>query len=290
MFDDQNHEPSNSYDSIDVSLPTDTEACDDGEDCEENLLDSGKTSKMTNPMRLFMMIILAVVTFFGVLGIYSFGRSIERSEFENGFESIAGRIFEGCKADSLLKQDTLNNLSTLFATYATDESLTWPFVALKRPSRDIEVHRRLAGFDAVFFLPVVSQVDRQAWERYSYEHSGWLNGDEYELNQPGHSLFIKSNDGKDQSAGPYVPQWQYSPIIPNRSFLNFNWRKLDGFDDEFRVLETGYHSISHVWTFDPSTINPSTRETIPFEFMTELLHSGPDYVDGEPVSFLSSPM
>lgn len=269
-----------------------TEFLDENDDeATKRLAKAEEAAAPQNSLRIFMVIILVVVTFFGVLGIYSFGRAIERDEFNAGLASIAHRIESGCNANAQRKLDTLHAVADLFATHVQDtQSMQWPFVSLQRPYQHLEIHRKSAGFDAVFFMPIVSQVDRVSWERYSYQHSGWLTGDQFETKDSPVSLFIKDKEGQDKSAGPYVPQWQYSPLIENRGALNFNWRALDGFAEEFPSIQAGSSSISHVWTFDPALNSPSMVASVPFQFLTDLLESQAEYSIGEPVSFLSTPM
>jgi Adenylate and Guanylate cyclase catalytic domain len=100
---------------------------------------------------------------------------------------------------------------------------------------------------------------------------------------------IQDENGTDAKLGPFAVVWQYSPISPNRSIINYNLFSNPDFVDETKpVLEHNYATLSRIHTFSHDWENQSRFES----FMSEHLHhhTGIQSMAHEPYAHLHYPV
>ena len=116
-------------------------------------------------------------------------------------------------------------------SYALDTGHGWPNVTL--PHFDIRTKdsfEKLAGAELYMFAPLVTRDTLQPYQRYAWDHQGWIKED-LELRglgriDPGYispSVYSYSGDLEDiLSANMFVPIWEVAPVPTNAEIINFD--------------------------------------------------------------------
>lgn len=171
----------------------------------------------------------------------------------------------------------------------------------------------LANAASIKVLPLVKARQRMAWELYARENQEWVGEDLYHRlesggagRHEGHSgarellryaddsavsPYIKNYVGVDTSPTQWMPNWQYTPVIQNKWFINFNQLADAQFYREVvsSVLIMGKAVISKTEYFEPGLDFQSTKD---FDFIEELLAAGGNgrYQPGEPIAYIHYPV
>lgn len=132
---------------------------------------------------------------------------------------------------------------TSFAQH--DPDMQWPFVTLSDFEQRAFSTRKRSGSLFLEVLPIIQGDDLEAWNTYSVQNKGWLEGGRiyqqeqvipYELNQynggtspivPYVFNFDNSESGiaTESGEGPFFPTWQQSPILPS-DLVNYNAQRM----------------------------------------------------------------
>jgi hypothetical protein len=87
------------------------------------------------------------------------------------------------------------------------------------------------------------------------------------------SPYIQDENGTDSTEGPYAIVWQYAPISPDRSIINYNLFANGDFAEETKpLLLHNYATLSRIHTFSHDWEKQSRFES----FMSEHLHHHTD--------------
>lgn len=265
---------------------------------DEPILARKETTQVKN-LRYLLISVLLLVAMGTSVGLFFLTRSSEVNDFEISFEGQGIKLISGFQEDSQRKLQALSSLSSRLTAFSLDTNTTWPFVTVTHSDELFEPYRQLADAAAVQVMPIVSARQRAEWEDYAVDNQDWIQNDLVkrgilEQAQPDRNLqritpYIKNYVGIDTSPGKWVVWWQYSPVIQDRYFVNFNRLAWDGFVYEAEAVERKKAVLSATWNFEPGLDFQSTQD---FNFMDELLSAGGSgtYEPGEPIGYLHYPV
>lgn len=150
-------------------------------------------------------------------------------------------------------------------------------------------------------LHVVTREQRRAWENYTATHNDWLNktirlqdlDDEffgpilydYYTTDYIHDLWEEPAPEKDL----YLPEWQYSPIIPRWAAYNWDGLTWSNPDSYLRVLNTKKAIVTESWLLpDPDDEYEMQEHNSSLEWISDYVSPGqnPD----EPITDILYPL
>ena len=191
----------------------------------------------------------------------------QRDRFEEAFLDASSKLFESIGRTfygTLGDVDTFTLFLTLFAREA---GMQWPFVTFPDYAETMEKFRARSNV-AVFnqFNLVQDNTQRKQWEAYTKNHYGWVE-EGLKMQEQGGSTenILAANEtpqnfeiqgpggGPIQGSGPFLPNWQESPVIPGSQA--FNWDFSTVYEDPHYFNETIYNQrvvIAKVWNMPAS--------------------------------------
>ena len=156
-------------------------------------------------------------------------------------------------------------------TYALGTGATWPFVTLPRFEAQASLARNQSNAGHIIVLqPLVTNDQRQAWEKYAVENQWWVQeGLDYlgiHENASRIPPYITKDPAnftrEDKPANPYyAPFWQCSPVNINENMINYNAYDFPFFANlTNRMIETKKAALSAVVNLVPN--DPDWPESI----------------------------
>eukprot|EP00535_Pseudo-nitzschia_heimii_P003449 CAMPEP_0197183588 /NCGR_PEP_ID=MMETSP1423-20130617/7897_1 /TAXON_ID=476441 /ORGANISM="Pseudo-nitzschia heimii, Strain UNC1101" /LENGTH=1051 /DNA_ID=CAMNT_0042634177 /DNA_START=135 /DNA_END=3290 /DNA_ORIENTATION=+ len=283
---------------------------------DENDVRSARTVRRlkTAIVSFFLVTALGVAAAFSV---YSESAKIaDRERFVERFEQDATSMLAmlGIAIDATLASTDAFAVSMLAEAKATDQ--TWPFVTIDDYNVQATKLLKNAGAKFVTTYAVVEEDQREEWESYASNHTGWVEQslevqarnrgysgpnvtDEYLTdNYMGHydqihgydEFFFcgNSTDGVDHG-GPYVPMWQHTPVIPVYPLYNWDLSTAVFRPPWYAVYDTHLVTITEpymiAWPWDADKIAENEAEA---EWIQVLLEPGEEPL--EPISDIYYPV
>lgn len=204
----------------------------------------------TKAVRSLKVAVFVVLTIFAIgvaCAVYFYITNEETKSFEDQFHDDATQVLAslGASLDSSLA--AIDSLVVQVVSMAQISNQTWPFVTI--PNLEVRTGkiRKLANSVVMIMYPFVTTGQRPEWERYSAEngphwvdeslniqqHTSHFTGPiirDYETWNVIHrnDEYEKPNAGEFGTAadGPYLPQWQHSPVVP--TWQPYNWDYMGG--------------------------------------------------------------
>jgi hypothetical protein len=126
-----------------------------------------KETKAVNVLRALFLVLLLVMTTLASMGVYLFAANGEKQNFEAGYQANAERVIESFHGAVARRLGAINSMSTAITSYALDAKQTFPFVTI--PHFEIRGSDLRVQTDAaiVFWMPLVTDETRVAWEEYA---------------------------------------------------------------------------------------------------------------------------
>jgi hypothetical protein len=157
---------------------------------------------------------------------YTFSETAEQDTYTNEFHESSTKLLETFYqrvADKLVTSDSLAtalSLSVMGATQQTNQQQqqqAWPRVSFSNWERRTAGIRRVTQASSIWFAPLVTRDDREAWEAYALDH-------QHEVLQP------------PNFTDPFTPQYSHSRSIteaasPYYQPLVADWTVKDGIYD-----------------------------------------------------------
>lgn len=199
-------------------------------------------------LTFFTLTAAGVTTAFCVYNHYNKQR--QESEFKSRFKQDATNMLAslGISIDSTMAAADAFAISMLAEAKATNQ--TYPFVTIKDWAVQSSKLRENSNAKFITTYQIVEESQRTEWEEYAKTHDGWIQESidvqardrSYsgptitekfvEDNYIGHYDLIHGYDeyffGCDNSTdgvnhkGPYLPNWQQTPVIPTYSLYNWD--------------------------------------------------------------------
>ena len=172
--------------------------------------------------------------------------------------------------------------------YALGTNATWPFVTLPRFQAQGALARNQTNAGSIIALqPLVTNENRQAWEKYAVENQGWVQqGLDYlgdHKNATPISPYILKDlvnfTREDQPANPYyAPLWQCYPVDTNEYLINYNAYQFSFFANiTKKIIEARKAALSQVINLTPNV----TAGNWPESFMAAPVYA--DIYDNSPL-------
>ena len=176
---------------------------------------------------------------------------------EDRYGEYVDRVFECVEKKLSLQLAVMDSLSSDFLSYSRNSESVWPEVTIPDFEMLGSKARSIADVNFIGLLPLVTK--KEGWESYSVANQDWhqesldylkeTTGEEPLVSE----LSIKdtiwdSSEGKELR-GPYLPLWQSSPVVADKSVYNFNVLSNPITEDASRsVLFTGGSFLGGVIT------------------------------------------
>ena len=125
--------------------------------------------------KVFMFAVLTLSALAVGLGVYSFIRTSEQSEFETQFDDLAEKCLDAVGRSLYQTLGAVDALLFNCAAYARSSPTdNWPFVTV--PDFGIRAAKVLSLSDGLFLAlyPFVRSAQRDAWEDYTATHKEWV--------------------------------------------------------------------------------------------------------------------
>lgn len=125
---------------------------------------------------------LRVVLFLVLLGVaacisgavFWYSSDYEQDDFETQYLDHAHKVIEAFKSNGARRLRAIDSLAFGITDYALSSGETWPNVTIPNFERRVQYTLDLAEVLSITFLPIVTNVTREGWEEYSWEHQDWL--------------------------------------------------------------------------------------------------------------------
>lgn len=200
-------------------------------------------------MRAIVFLVLFATTILVSVSVYSLTRTDQVQDFEKAFQADATKIIESFKMAVYRRLEAIDALSVTITAFAQDTGSTFPNVTIS----DFEIRcansRVLSDTAVIQYHPIVTDESRKGWEAYQIEKRGHFEKafvSELSMIQIQDAQVGQLDDRRLQEApllndkivstignvstqfpepegsGPYLPMWQFSPVIPTPSILNLN--------------------------------------------------------------------
>ena len=120
-----------------------------------------------------------------------------------------------------VSKESITDLATEVTAYPKKSNSQWPFVTM--PLFEVNAHhaRKFSGVEALGICPLVKRDEREQWERYTAETSGWIeesrglvldNEDGFDVSEYQKAVIVPFVYQLDESSGTQIP----IPVDPNR--------------------------------------------------------------------------
>jgi hypothetical protein len=219
-------------------------------DCETDYKTlARRETKAVNVLRALVLLLLLVAATLSSVGVYFYTSNEEIHSFESTYQVNAERIIESFHDAVERRMGAIHSMATTITSYSLDTKQTFPFVTIPNfqvRGSDLRVQADAAN---VFWMPLVTDETRDAWEEYALINRSQVGeayleevkqrekqDDEFGLtntSSTGNQMlqqFQKGtilNDGtgyhpeiwstgatgpagdEPEGSGPYLPLWQY---------------------------------------------------------------------------------
>ena len=128
-----------------------------------------RETRLVGRLRAYLLLFLAATAAVCGWATYKYTRSVEVDEFESRFASIAGSVSDSFHDAVERKLGALDSLSVSMTSHATESGESFPMVTLPDYETRAAGTRILAEGIYIFWLPMVKDDQRAAWEAYAYQ-------------------------------------------------------------------------------------------------------------------------
>ena len=126
-----------------------------------------KETRVVGRLRIYFLLFLVITAGLVAWGTFSYTRNVEVEDFESRFESIAGSVSESFHNAVEHKLGALDAMSVTITSHALQSGESFPMVTLPDFETRGSNTRILADGVYIFWLPLVKDDQRTAWENYA---------------------------------------------------------------------------------------------------------------------------
>jgi hypothetical protein len=126
-----------------------------------------RETNAVNVLRVLVLVLFLVTTTLTSVGVYFYTSNEETQNFESTYQANAQRIVESFHDAVERRLGAVNSLATAITSYSLDTKQTFPFVTI--PNFEIRGSDLRVQADAtnIFWMPLVTDETRDAWEEYA---------------------------------------------------------------------------------------------------------------------------
>ncbi|CAB9522084.1 Receptor-type guanylate cyclase gcy [Seminavis robusta] len=198
-------------------------------------------------------LVLTLVTGGFAVAVYFLISHEENKTFESKFRDFAKEILTSADSNAKDFLGKYQGISNTFTSYSIDKGAAWPNVTLPHFTiRTTESFEKVAGAELYIFSPMVTKANLQGYERYAWDHQGWIEQD-LELRGLGKldpgliPARVYPHGGaaagleEHLSAQLHVPIWQVAPVPTDAKIVNLDLYSHPSFQ---RMIEE-CHQVRH---------------------------------------------
>jgi hypothetical protein len=142
---------------------------------EEKIELANRESTIVFRLRLLVLLVLLLAAVAVSLIVYYITSGAEEEESRTQYEGAAEKVLEAFDNIVEHKLGAVSSLGVAFIAHGVDHTRTWPFVALSSFQQRAATAREASGALYVHINPMVSESDRQEWEKFVVgEDSNWM--------------------------------------------------------------------------------------------------------------------
>jgi hypothetical protein len=126
-----------------------------------------RETKVVNVLRALVLVLLLVTATLTSVGVYFYLSNEETQTFESTYQANAQRIVESFHYALENRLGAINSMATAITSYSLDTGQTFPFVTIPHfeiRGSDLRVQ---ADTTSIFWMPLVTDETRDAWEEYA---------------------------------------------------------------------------------------------------------------------------
>jgi hypothetical protein len=241
--DDHSYAVSSFAGSDGESVGTDKEEYTKTPEEQEEIAKSETTAVFWLKLTVMLVMILSAVVV--ALSVYFYTSVSEQDEFEAQFTSDSVKVLESVGLTLETTFGAADAFVLKLVDYARYSNSSWPYVSL--PNHAVHA-AKLLSLSKAFYMSqnhLVSEEQRALWELYSVANDAWVY-EAIEVEKKA-ARFDGLLDGpiltspnvydyseiRPQGLGPYLPQWQIFPVLPNPNDFVYNF---DGFSFELVAM------------------------------------------------------
>ncbi|KAL7565587.1 hypothetical protein ACA910_014299 [Epithemia clementina (nom. ined.)] len=127
-------------------------------------------TKAIRILRVVVLVVLLLTATLVSVGVYRYTRHEETSTFEREYQHNALKIMQAFHDAVERRLGAINTLSTAMTSLALYTNQSFPFVTMPDFALRGSDLRAQADAIAVHYMPLVTDDNRQEWERYALEH------------------------------------------------------------------------------------------------------------------------
>ena len=200
------------------------------------------------------------------------------------FEEFGNQLVEASLLQAKNIYDNYNSVSQQITISALETNQQWPFVTLDHFSFQVQsalkgVSSQAESMPLVMLLPLVTEMQRSAWEAYSISHQGWIQR-AWKNSDPAYASSNTSNNKETTAICPtisqsidqcvveqhvatpyYTPLWQLEPIQATNGTVLVNY---NAWDSQIfattcnQMIQEGRVVLSNMVVMNPSSVFPSS--------------------------------
>lgn len=196
-------------------------------------------TKAVKRLKILVFVVLALFAVGVALAVYYYITKSEIHGFEEQFHDDARQVLASLGASLDRSLGAIDSLVVQVVSMAHISNQTWPMVTIPNLEVRMGKIRQLANGVVIIMYPLVADDQRADWEAYSASHgTQWVEESlDIQERTPSHFTgpilrdyptwnvihrndeYEKENGGEfgTTAPGPYLPQWQHSPVIPCKS-------------------------------------------------------------------------
>ncbi|CAB9523716.1 Receptor-type guanylate cyclase gcy [Seminavis robusta] len=264
-----------------------TEDVESYRDEKEQVVIATSENKRVGYMRVILMLVLAAVAAFISCGFYFGSKEGEQIGFENYAREACEKVATSFQSSATSRLTAIASLAEGIASNAAARGEHWPNVTVPDFEERVSLTLDLADVMSITMLPVVTGENLDGWGEYSVKNAGWYHESlefqresgtnhsqwsedvealkevlgEVQSNttiHPGIYSFFDNSTFYDALAdeGPFLPWWQFAPVFPVPSILNYDTATNPSRQYQIRaVLENKSPLVSEAWDYS-DTENP----------------------------------
>eukprot|EP00934_Nitzschia_sp_Nitz4_P008373 Nitzschia sp. Nitz4//scaffold11_size288233//227917//230241//NITZ4_000807-RA/size288233-processed-gene-0.251-mRNA-1//-1//CDS//3329534173//8363//frame0 len=131
-------------------------------------------SKKVYLIRTFMLVLLVSITSALSLVVFYVSRDSEQESFRFSFKVVASKVTDSFRETSQQRLLAIESFASQLTSYARASNSIWPNVAFPDFERRASAIADLSDALPLVLLPIVSNENRQSYEKFTVENQGWF--------------------------------------------------------------------------------------------------------------------
>eukprot|EP00934_Nitzschia_sp_Nitz4_P004266 Nitzschia sp. Nitz4//scaffold216_size36101//31917//35797//NITZ4_007786-RA/size36101-snap-gene-0.13-mRNA-1//1//CDS//3329542209//4256//frame0 len=293
-------------------------ASNDASNSEDDVSHLKQSLTKRETEQVFRLRVLVIAILFAAAGsvsftIYKLTHNSEVDEFKSQYYSVAEKIIESFQ-ETMVQISAVSGLAVAATAHSQDANEVWPFITLSNFQERAGSAIALSGAVFLSISPLVQTEELALWEEYvrsdenawideglSYQQAKGLNDfhDPAQVDKtwltldkvdPIHSYSSAGKPQLSQTSGPFLPQWQTSPVLQS-SVVNENLFEEESFASIVRDCIENEAAVLGGFVMSPAgNVSSSNMHTAFFATIQSIAAGRQKDYQGDPMSHLVIPI